>query len=469
MRANQNHKKIKILALAHASAKTISRGSGRSATAAAAYRSAERVVDKRTGEIHDYRRRSGVDHVSMHAPVGSPTMTTAELWNKVEAAEKRVNSTVARELVVALPAEIDQFQRRELADSIAAALVERYTVAAQVAVHTPGAEGDQRNHHAHIMFTTRQMDANGEFGAKTRQLDDLKTGPDEIRWMRGMVEAKTNEALERAGYSERIDMRSLKDQHAEAVAIGDPAQAAATDRPATVHLGPRVTAIARECALAKREPLGLCDRIEDARQARRQRELARVNAQIIYANQEKLGDILSKPAIQVAQRQTLGAKGALVRDTAAHAGCKAQRDAHVLAGKHCESEAQQWRSSNPFRSWFGLDEPAQQLDSKAADHAAAAKAIEADMAKLAHAVEHWRSEVLLREQHGNKLIEEAQRPSEPEPEAEPEPDEAQWIEQQHDGRTWGHWSDKPDDFFWYNGSDWIKYEPPSPRKGPGVS
>ena len=72
----------------------------------------------------------------------------SELWNKVEASEKRKNSTVARELVVALPNELNQEQRRELAERIAGQLVERYQVAAQVAVHLPDAEGDQRNHHA---------------------------------------------------------------------------------------------------------------------------------------------------------------------------------------------------------------------------------------------------------------------------------------------------------------------------------
>ena len=273
------------MALASASCKTVSRGSGRSATAAAAYRTAEKITDMRTGEVHDYRRRGGVDHVSMHLPMGAPSMTTDQLWNKVEASEKRKNSTVARELVVALPNELNQEQRRELAERIAGQLVERYQVAAQVAVHLPDAEGDQRNHHAHILFSTRQMDANGDFGGKTRQLDDLKTGPQEVLWMRGMVETEANFGLEQAGSAERIDMRSLADQRAAALDVGDVDRAAELDRPATIHEGPRVTQIRREAARAGRAPLGALNRAaanDQNRQLGRDRaELRQVSAQII--------------------------------------------------------------------------------------------------------------------------------------------------------------------------------------------
>lgn len=248
------------MALASASCKTVSRGAGRSATAAAAYRTATRITDQRTGEVHDYRRRGGVDHVSMHLPTGAPAMTTEQLWNKVEASETRKNSTVARELVVALPHELDQVQRRALAERVAGQLVERYQVAAQVAVHLPDDEGDQRNHHAHILFTTRQMDASGDLGAKTRQLDDLKTGPQEVLWMREMVETETNAGLEMAGSAERIDMRSLAAQRSAALATGNADRAAELDRPATLHEGPRVTQIRREAKRAGRAPLGALDR-----------------------------------------------------------------------------------------------------------------------------------------------------------------------------------------------------------------
>ena len=272
------------MALYSASVKPVSRSSGRSATAAAAYRNAERITDERTGEIHDYTRRSGVDYVESFAPVGMTPQTGAELWNKAEAAEVRKNARVAREVLVALPHELDQVQRRELATSIAQGLADRYGTAGTLAVHLPDREGDNRNHHAHILMTTRRLDASGQLGEKTRELDDVKRGPQEVEWIRGMIEEQTNQSLERAGSSERVDRRSLVEQRAAAIEVGDMDRAAELDRPATLHEGPRVTQIRREAAKARRAPLGALDRAaanDSNRQLGRDRaELRQVSAQI---------------------------------------------------------------------------------------------------------------------------------------------------------------------------------------------
>ena len=248
------------MALYSASVKPVSRGGGRSATAAAAYRNAERILDERTGEIHDYTRRSGVDHVEAFAPHGHAVQGSAELWNKAEAAEVRKNARVAREVLVALPHELDQVQRRELAKSIAQDLADRYGTAGTLAVHQPDREGDNRNHHVHILMTTRRIEADGQLGDKTRELDDVKRGPQEVEWIRGMIEQRTNRALEQAGIEERVDRRSLVDQRAAALRAGDMELADELDRPATVHEGPRVTQIRREAVMAGRAPLGALDR-----------------------------------------------------------------------------------------------------------------------------------------------------------------------------------------------------------------
>ena len=248
------------MALYSASIKPISRSSGRSATAAAAYRNAERIIDERTGDIHDYTRRSGVDHVESFAPVGMAPQSGSELWNKAEAAEVRKNARVAREVLVALPHELDQVQRRELAKSIAQCLADRYGTAGTLAVHHPDREGDNRNHHVHILMTTRRLDAAGQLGEKTRELDDVKRGPQEVEWIRAMIEERTNSSLERAGVEARVDRRSLVEQRAAALDAGDMDRAAELDRPATLHEGPRVTQIRRESARKGRAPWGALDR-----------------------------------------------------------------------------------------------------------------------------------------------------------------------------------------------------------------
>lgn len=243
-----------------ASLKTVSRSAGRSATAAAAYRLGEVIEDERTGERHDYTRRGGVEGTFAFAPAGTAPLPANKLWNAAEAAETRKNSTVARELLIALPHDLDPAQRESLTRKIAAQVADRYGVAGSVGIHAPDAEGDQRNLHAHILFTTRSVDQDGKLGAKTRVLDDKKTGPAETIWIRKMVEQETNAALEAAGVESRVDCRSLKDQRAAALAAGERDKAQELDREPTIHLGPRVTQIMREASREGRDPLGVLDR-----------------------------------------------------------------------------------------------------------------------------------------------------------------------------------------------------------------
>ena len=198
------------MAIFHCQAKAISRGSGRSATAAAAYRSGEIIEDFRTGEVHDYSRKQGVCYTAILTS-SREKISRSELWNLAEAAEKRKDAKVAREWEIALPAELTELQQRELALSFARALIERYGIAADVCIHAPGKEGDHRNHHAHILTTTRTF-TSGALGAKTRVLDSPRTSGKEVEAMRQAWASLANEALERAGHSERIDPRSLAAQ-----------------------------------------------------------------------------------------------------------------------------------------------------------------------------------------------------------------------------------------------------------------
>lgn len=92
---------------------SLGRSSGKSATAAAAYRGSMQIEDERTGEVHDYTRKCGNEHSQILLPskCSEPNMTPSKLWNMAEDAEKRKNSVVAREIRLALPAELDLEQR----------------------------------------------------------------------------------------------------------------------------------------------------------------------------------------------------------------------------------------------------------------------------------------------------------------------------------------------------------------------
>lgn len=230
----------------HLSVKTIKRSAGRSATAASAYRTASIVACEREGRVHDYTAKQGVQDSFILTPSDAPAWAQdrAALWNAAEARETRSNSVTAREWEVALPSEISDQARAEIVREFAQQLVDRYGVVADVAIHAPHREGDQRNHHAHIMTTTRKMEATG-LTDKTRVLDAARTGGPEIETMRGAWAELQNHALERAGEIERVDHRALDVQRAEALRQGDVLKAEGLDRAPEVKLGPAANAIER--------------------------------------------------------------------------------------------------------------------------------------------------------------------------------------------------------------------------------
>ncbi|BDV36731.1 MobQ family relaxase [Methylocystis iwaonis] len=257
------------MAIYHLSVKTVSRSAGRSATAAAAYRAAEEIVCEREGRVHDYTRKQGVAHTEIIVPHDATWAVSREaLWNKAELAENRKNSTVAREYEIALPAELSGPARIELARDFARAISERYGVAADIAVHAPNRHRDDRNWHAHILTTTRRVTADG-LGAKTRILDDQKTGPAQVSQLRSLWAEMTNQALERNGHEQRVTEKSyasiLEEKH-EALAQtaeGSAERVAAQKEVLRVHtlaenlaphLGPAVAAMeARERRRAEHE------------------------------------------------------------------------------------------------------------------------------------------------------------------------------------------------------------------------
>ncbi len=182
------------MAIYHCSVKTFSRRNGQSSTAAAAYRSGEKLLDENTGELHDYRRKGGVISATIILPSHAPAWASdrARLWNEAERAETRINSTVAREFEIALPHELSPNDRERLAHEFARELVEKHGFAADVAIHAPpefqkGGTGkviDNQNHHAHILLSTRRLGPNG-FTEKTREFDARSNERDDDSYLFG--------------------------------------------------------------------------------------------------------------------------------------------------------------------------------------------------------------------------------------------------------------------------------------------
>src|SRR3546814_14626264 len=70
----------------HLAGKAIGRSAGRSATAAAAYRAGVEITDERTGLVHDYTRKQGVEHSDLMLPTDAPEWAAdrERLWNAAE-------------------------------------------------------------------------------------------------------------------------------------------------------------------------------------------------------------------------------------------------------------------------------------------------------------------------------------------------------------------------------------------------
>ena len=305
------------MAIYHASTKPIARSTGRSAVAAAAYRAGCKLMDERTGLVHDYRRKRGVAFSDIFTPDGGAAERAA-LWNAAERAEARKDARTAREWVIALPAELSAPERAALVREFAGTLATRYGVAVDVALHQPDREGDHRNHHAHLLTTTRQVHRNTdgtlvlgekasiELSDKARRARGLGSAAEEVIAIRQLWEQIANQALERAGHVARIDARSLEAQ--------------GFDREATAHLGPVATAMERrtmpsdrgegnrQVVAHNRERAALAAQIVDlqAERQRRERERQAAEERLHQAVEAAIALENAKAALQVAEAGLIG-------------------------------------------------------------------------------------------------------------------------------------------------------------------
>lgn len=210
------------MAIYHCEFKIISRRDGLSATAAAAYRSASVVRNERTGATHDYSKKYAACHNEILAPEDAPAWARdrARLWNAVETAEKRCDAQLARELILSLPHELAPEAQLALARDFVRENFVAMGMVADLCLHAPISNGDERNFHAHAMLSMRELRPDG-FGRKVREWNDRALVSE---WRENWAKA-ANAALEAASVSARIDHRSLADQ-------------GVTDRIPSRHLGP---------------------------------------------------------------------------------------------------------------------------------------------------------------------------------------------------------------------------------------
>jgi len=217
------------VAIYHYSAKVIGRSTGRSVTAAAAYRAGVDIFDSRTGQAHNYARRGGVIETEIMAPAHAKdwVQDRSELWNTVEHTEKRKDAQLAREVEISLPHELDRDQRRALLSSFVKNQYVEKGMIADVSYHEPGKGGDDRNYHAHILLTLRPLNEDGVFENKERDWNKKEVLiADREAWADYL-----NRELKRVGSKDRVDARSFEER--------------GINHKATKHLGPDASEMER--------------------------------------------------------------------------------------------------------------------------------------------------------------------------------------------------------------------------------
>lgn len=196
------------MAIYHFSAQVVSRSQGRSAVAAAAYRSAEELHDKRLEKTHNFTNKNDVLEKEILLPDGAPKWMAnrEQLWNAVEQKENRKDAQLAREINIALPRELNQNQNWELAkDFVQREFVDKGMVA-DLTFHAKGSKEDDQPH-VHIMLSMREITEDG-FGQKVRNWNDKEL----LKSWREHWGERCNLELARHGFDVQIDHRSLDAQ-----------------------------------------------------------------------------------------------------------------------------------------------------------------------------------------------------------------------------------------------------------------
>ena len=161
------------MAIFHCSIKIVSRGKGKSAVGASAYRSGTKITNEYDGQTHDYTRKGGIAFTGILLPSNAPPeyKDRSILWNAVERVERTKNAQLARDIEVAIPTEIPKSQWVKMMEEYCQTNFVSKGMIADYCIH----DNDPNNPHCHILLTMRPLNEKGEFGAKCKKeyiLDD---------------------------------------------------------------------------------------------------------------------------------------------------------------------------------------------------------------------------------------------------------------------------------------------------------
>jgi ATP-dependent exoDNAse (exonuclease V) alpha subunit len=192
------------MAIYHFNAKMICRSKGKSAIERAAHHSASLLKDERQNLVFNYTKRQKMTYSEILIPANAPEWAKdrERLWNEVEASEKRKDSRLAREIMVAIPKELSVENGIELVKEYAEQEFVIIGMIADINIII-----NDTNPYAHILLTTRDISETG-FLQKNRSWNKKELFK---KWRESWAEL-SNKYLKLSGYDIKIDHRSYKDQ-----------------------------------------------------------------------------------------------------------------------------------------------------------------------------------------------------------------------------------------------------------------
>jgi hypothetical protein len=235
--------------------------------AKAAYQGREKLQDERTGASHNYTTKDGLEWKGLFLPKGAPEWMNdrQKLYNEIERKEdagtKPDKAQLVHSWILTLPHELSAEQRKWFMTDFGRELTRKGRVV-DIALHTPDVAGDDRNYHAHVLMTMREVNADG-FGKKFTAPDVERGDPEGKKkfqkWAKEELAAWKDRYselgahyLERAGYAVegerfRHGHKTLKEQLKEAELRGDAHWVRhLADREPTKHVGPQATGMERK-------------------------------------------------------------------------------------------------------------------------------------------------------------------------------------------------------------------------------
>lgn len=239
--------------------RNIGKSNNKSAIAASAYRSGNKMHDATTDKTYNYSNKKEVVYDTIMLPPNAPSkyQDKQTLWQDVQNNETAIDARYCKDIMISIPRNLTQEQRVELVNQF---LFENFVSKGYICQFNIHDKGDG-NPHAHVLISARPLDKNGKWAdiksKRIYKLDaqgnkipviDKKTGQQKIgargrkMWQR---EWAKQDPLDQASSLSKWK-KSWRDLCNQVLDKEHQLQIGPEGKYATIHLGPQAHALEKK-------------------------------------------------------------------------------------------------------------------------------------------------------------------------------------------------------------------------------